>query len=47
MRKISYTRYAGEDLLAAADDIIEIAESEGFGANANTIKRRVQDDRQS
>ena len=47
MKKISYIRYSGEDLPAAADDIVAIAESEGFGAHANTIKRRVQDDRQS
>lgn len=40
MKKISYIEYSQEDLLAAADDIIGIAESEGFGAHANTIKLR-------
>ncbi|MDE7336895.1 MAG: histidinol dehydrogenase, partial [Clostridia bacterium] len=40
MKKISYIEYAKEDLLSSADDIIAIAESEGFGAHANTIKLR-------
>lgn len=40
MKKISYIEYSQEDLLAAADDIIGIAVSEGFGAHANTIKLR-------
>ena len=40
MKKISYINYAKEDLLSSADDIIAIAESEGFGAHANTIKIR-------
>lgn len=40
MKKISYIEYAKQDLLSCADDIIAIAESEGFGAHANTIKLR-------
>ncbi|MDE5991000.1 MAG: histidinol dehydrogenase, partial [Clostridia bacterium] len=40
MKKISYINYSKDDLLSAADDIISIAESEGFGAHANTIKIR-------
>lgn len=42
MKKISYIEYAQEDLLASADDIIAIAECEGFTAHANTIKLRKQ-----
>lgn len=44
MKKISYIRYGKEDLLGGAQDIISIAECEGFDAHANTIKRRVQDE---
>ena len=40
MKKTSYIAYDKEDLLAGADDIISIAQSEGFGAHANTIIRR-------
>lgn len=40
MKKTSYIGYDKDDLLAGADDIISIAESEGFGAHANTIIRR-------
>ncbi|MDE7328818.1 MAG: histidinol dehydrogenase [Clostridia bacterium] len=40
MKKISYINYSKEDLLTNADDIINVAESEGFGAHANTIKLR-------
>ena len=40
MKKISYINYSKEDLLSCADGIISIAESEGFGAHANTIKIR-------
>lgn len=40
MKKTSYIAYDKSDLLAGADDIISIAESEGFEAHANTIKRR-------
>ena len=40
MKKMSYINYSGEDLLAAADDIVALAESEGFGAHANSIKIR-------
>ena len=40
MKKTSYIAYDKDDLLAGADDIISIAESEGFGAHANTIIRR-------
>lgn len=42
MKKISYIEYSKEDLLASADDIISIAECEGFTAHANTIKLRKQ-----
>lgn len=42
MKKISYIEYAKEDLLSSADDIIAIAECEGFTAHANTIKLRKQ-----
>lgn len=40
MKKTSYIGYDKDDLLAGADDIISIAESEGFSAHANTIIRR-------
>ena len=40
IKKTSYIAYDESDLLAGADDIISIAESEGFDAHANTIKRR-------
>lgn len=40
MKKTSYIAYDRDDLLAGADDIISIAESEGFNAHANTIIRR-------
>lgn len=40
MKKTSYIAYDKDDLLAGADDIISIAESEGFNAHANTIIRR-------
>ena len=40
MKKTSYIAYDKEDLLAGADDIISIAQSEGFDAHANTIIRR-------
>lgn len=40
MKKMSYINYSGEDLLDAADDIVALAESEGFGAHANSIKIR-------
>lgn len=40
MKKTSYIEYEKGDLLSGADDIISIAESEGFDAHANTIKRR-------
>lgn len=40
MKKTSYIGYDKDDLLAGADDIISIAESEGFDAHANTIIRR-------
>lgn len=39
-KKTSYIGYDKDDLLAGADDIISIAESEGFSAHANTIIRR-------
>lgn len=42
MKKISYIEYSKEDLLEAADDIIAVAECEGFTAHANTIKIRKQ-----
>lgn len=42
MKKISYIEYSKEDLLKAADDIIAVAECEGFTAHANTIKIRKQ-----
>ncbi len=42
MKKISYIEYSKEDLLVSADDIISIAECEGFTAHANTIKLRKQ-----
>lgn len=42
MKKISYIEYSEEDLLEAADDIISVAECEGFTAHANTIKLRKQ-----
>ena len=42
MKKISYIEYSKEDLLKAADDIIAVAECEGFTAHANTIKSRKQ-----
>lgn len=40
MKKTSYIAYDKQDLLAGADDIISIAQSEGFDAHANTIIRR-------
>ena len=40
MKKTSYIAYDKQDLLAGADDIIAIAQSEGFDAHANTIIRR-------
>ena len=40
MKKISYINYDKEDLTAISDDIISLAESEGFTAHANTIKIR-------
>lgn len=40
MKKMSYIAYDKQDLLAGADDIISIAQSEGFDAHANTIIRR-------
>jgi len=40
MKKISYIEYSERDLLSAADDIIGLAESEGFTAHANTVKLR-------
>ena len=40
MKKTSYIEYSGEDLLAAADDITALADSEGFGAHANSIRIR-------
>ena len=40
MKKTSYIEYDKQDLLVGADDIISIAECEGFDAHANTIKRR-------
>ena len=40
MKKTSYIAYDKRDLLAGADDIIAIAQSEGFDAHANTIIRR-------
>lgn len=40
MKKISYIEYSKDDLLTAADDIIAVAECEGFTAHANTIKMR-------
>ena len=40
MKKTSYIEYSGEDLLAAADDIAALADSEGFGAHANSIRIR-------
>lgn len=43
MKKISYIEYSKEDLLAVADDIISVAECEGFTAHANTIKLRKED----
>lgn len=42
MKKISYIEYSKEDLLEAADDIIAVAECEGFTAHANTVKIRKQ-----
>lgn len=42
MKKISYIEYSKDDLLEAADDIIAVAECEGFTAHANTIKIRKQ-----
>lgn len=42
MKKISYIEYSKEDLFKAADDIIAVAECEGFTAHANTIKIRKQ-----
>ena len=39
-KKTSYIAYDKQDLLAGADDIISIAQSEGFDAHANTIIRR-------
>ena len=40
MKKTSYISYDKQDLRAGADDIISIAQSEGFDAHANTIIRR-------
>lgn len=40
MKKTSYIAYDKDDLLKGADDIISIAQSEGFDAHANTIIRR-------
>lgn len=40
MKKTSYIEYSGEDLLAAADDVTALADSEGFGAHANSIRIR-------
>ena len=40
MKKTSYIEYDREDLLSGADDIVSIAESEGYDAHANTVKRR-------
>lgn len=40
MKKISYIEYSKEDLLAVADDIVRIAESEGFDGHANAVKVR-------
>ena len=40
MKKTSYIAYDKQDLLAGADDIIAIAQSEGFDAHANTRIRR-------
>lgn len=40
MKKTSYIAYDKQDMLAGADDIISIAQSEGFDAHANTIIRR-------
>lgn len=40
MKKTSYIEYSREDLLAAADDITALADSEGFDAHANSIRIR-------
>ncbi|MDE6869698.1 MAG: histidinol dehydrogenase, partial [Clostridia bacterium] len=38
--KISYIEYDKDDLMSIGDDVIRLAESEGFTAHANTIKLR-------
>ncbi|MDE6372720.1 MAG: histidinol dehydrogenase, partial [Clostridia bacterium] len=40
MKKISYIEYDKDDLMSIGDDVIRLAESEGFTAHANTIKLR-------
>ncbi|MDE6275909.1 MAG: histidinol dehydrogenase [Clostridia bacterium] len=40
MKKISYIEYDKDDLLSIGDDVIALAQSEGFTAHANTIMIR-------
>ncbi len=40
MKKISYIEYDKDDLLSIGDDVIRLAQSEGFTAHANTIQLR-------
>ncbi len=40
MKKISYIEYDKDDLMSIGEDVVRIAESEGFTAHANTIKLR-------
>ncbi|MDR3296272.1 MAG: histidinol dehydrogenase [Clostridiales Family XIII bacterium] len=40
VKRMSYTYYTKESLLAAKDDIVRIAGREGFGAHANAVRIR-------
>lgn len=40
MKKISYIEYDKDDLMSIGDDVIRLAQSEGFTAHANTIQLR-------
>ncbi|MDR2132450.1 MAG: histidinol dehydrogenase [Clostridiales Family XIII bacterium] len=42
VKRMSYTHYTREALAAARDDIIELAEREGFGAHADAIRARFE-----
>ena len=43
LKRISYIEYDKENIAFAADDIITLAETEGFAAHANAIRKRLGD----